>query len=68
MAEDSTRDGRRALADIDITKPNIARVYDYFVGGKDNFAVDRETAKKALKSWPTGPIAARENRGFSPGR
>src|SRR6266576_596146 len=49
---------------IDISRPHSARMYDYYLGGKDNFAVDRETAEKALKSWPTGPIAARENRGF----
>ena len=49
---------------IDISRPHPARMYDYYLGGKDNFAVDRETAKKALQSWPSGPIAARENRGF----
>ena len=27
---------------IDTTRPNIARVYDYLLGGKDNFAADRE--------------------------
>ena len=32
MREGSSRDYRQALADIDITKPNVARVYDYFVG------------------------------------
>ncbi|MGH3264356.1 MAG: SAM-dependent methyltransferase, partial [Trebonia sp.] len=49
---------------IDISMPHPARMYDYYLGGKDNFAIDRETAEAALKSWPTGPIAARENRGF----
>ena len=49
---------------IDISRPHSARMYDYYLGGKDNFAVDREIAQKALKSWPTGPVAARENRGF----
>jgi hypothetical protein len=39
-------------------------MYDYYLGGKDNFAIDRETAEAALKNWPSGPIAARENRGF----
>ena len=32
---------RIPLAKLDVTKPNIARVYDYFLGGKDNFAADR---------------------------
>jgi len=64
MAEGSTRDSRRALADIDITKPNIARVYDYFVGGKDNFAADREFAHKAMELAPKAPLAAQNNREF----
>jgi len=29
---------------FDTTKPNIARVWDYWLGGKDNFAADRELA------------------------
>jgi hypothetical protein len=32
---------------IDITKPSVARVYDAILGGKDNFAVDREVARQA---------------------
>ena len=39
-------------------------MYDYYLGGKDNVAIDRETAEAALKNWPSGPIAARGNRGF----
>ena len=27
---------------IDVTRPSVARVYDFWLGGKDNFAVDRE--------------------------
>src|ERR1700742_5131309 len=39
-------------------------MYDYFLGGKDNFAADRETAGKALEAWPAMRTAARENRAF----
>ena len=39
-------------------------MYDYFLGGKDNFAADRETANKALGAWPAMRTAARENRAF----
>jgi hypothetical protein len=39
-------------------------MYDYFLGGKNNFAVDRETAENALRSWGTVRTAARENRAF----
>jgi hypothetical protein len=39
-------------------------MYDYFLGGKDNFAADRYTAGKALEAWPAMRTAARENRAF----
>jgi SAM-dependent methyltransferase len=50
--------------EIDTTKPQAARMYDYFLGGKDNFAADRETAQALMKIVPTIRAAARENRGF----
>jgi hypothetical protein len=49
---------------IDTSRPHPARIYDYLLGGKDNFAADRETATVALESWPTARTAARENRAF----
>src|SRR4051812_9489005 len=49
---------------IDTTKPSIARVYDYMLGGKDNFAIDRHVAEIGLKITPDGPAAARANRAF----
>jgi hypothetical protein len=49
---------------IDTSKPHPARVYDYFLGGKDNFAADRATADALLKLVPNGRIIARENRAF----
>jgi S-adenosyl methyltransferase len=51
-------------AEIDTSKPHAARMYDYLLGGKDHFAVDRETAERAIKAIPTGRTAARENRSF----
>src|ERR1700724_2159941 len=57
------RDGP-APPGIDVTKPHPARIYDYFLGGKDNFAADRETAGQVLQTWPTVRTAARENRAF----
>ena len=59
-----TEERRRALADIDITKPNVARVYDYFVGGKDNFTADRDFANRAMELAPKAPLAALANREF----
>lgn len=49
---------------VDITRPSIARVYDYMLGGKDNFAVDREAAEMSLQITPDGPEAARSSRAF----
>ena len=57
-------DENGALPEIDITRPHPARIYDYLLGGKDNFAVDRETAERTLRAWPGLRTAARENRGF----
>ena len=54
----------RAGLEIDTTRPHSARMYDYLLGGKNNFAADRETAEKALRSWGTVRTAARENRAF----
>ena len=50
--------------EIDTTKPQAARMYDYYLGGKDNFAADRETAQALMKIVPTIRAAARENRAF----
>jgi S-adenosyl methyltransferase len=36
---------------FDPRTPSIARVYDYLLGGKDNFAADREVAEKLPSSW-----------------
>src|SRR3954465_9040625 len=49
---------------IDISKAHSARMYDYFLGGKNHFAADREAAEKALAAVPTARTGARENRAF----
>jgi hypothetical protein len=49
---------------FDTTRPHPARMYDYFLGGKDNFAADRETAEQVMQSWGSVRTAARENRAF----
>src|SRR5215469_5962699 len=49
---------------IDTSKPHSARMYDYYLGGKDHYAVDRETALRAMESWPAVRTAVRENREF----
>jgi hypothetical protein len=47
---------------IDIMKPSVARVYDAILGGKDNFAVDREVARQAIAAMGDGGDGARMNR------
>jgi hypothetical protein len=64
MADRNPQDSRHALADIDITRPNVARVYDYFIGGKDNFTADRDFAHRAMDAAPKAPLAALANREF----
>jgi len=49
---------------VDVTKPSIARVYDFMIGGKDNFAVDRMAAERALAIIPDAPEAGRACRAF----
>ncbi|MEW9527486.1 SAM-dependent methyltransferase [Microbispora sp. NPDC049125] len=51
-------------AGIDTSKPSISRVYDYYLDGKDNFAVDRQVAEMGLTIAPDAPAAARANRAF----
>jgi SAM-dependent methyltransferase len=51
-------------AGIDPTKPNVARVYDYLLGGKDNFAVDRELGEEILRMVPEARESGVANRGF----
>src|SRR6204780_4677780 len=51
-------------AEINASEPHSARVYDYFIGGNNHFAADRETAAKVLRHSPAAHIAARENRSF----
>jgi hypothetical protein len=52
------------VPEIDTSKPHPARMYDYYLGGKNHFAADRETAELGLAGWKSGRIAARENRAF----
>jgi S-adenosyl methyltransferase len=38
------------MPDFDTSVPHIARVYDYWLGGKDNFAADRELGERTLEA------------------
>jgi hypothetical protein len=43
---------------------HTARIYDYWLGGKDNFAADRAVGDAVTKAIPSTPLLARENRAF----
>jgi S-adenosyl methyltransferase len=44
--------------------PNVARIYDYMLGGKDNFPADRDAAEQILVAFPEARDGVRENRAF----
>jgi O-methyltransferase involved in polyketide biosynthesis len=49
---------------LDPSRPNIARVYNYWLGGSDNYAADREQAEQLLSIYPGIADAVRANRQF----
>jgi hypothetical protein len=49
---------------VDIHTPNPARIYDYMLGGKDNFAADRDAAEQIVRVFPESREGARRNREF----
>lgn len=50
--------------EVDLDKPNAARVYDYYLGGSHNFAVDRKMGDEAIAMWPELPQIMQANRAF----
>jgi hypothetical protein len=54
----------RKYRGFDTSKPNVARVYDVMLGGKDNFAADREFVAEVLRFAPLAPLGAMTNRRF----
>jgi hypothetical protein len=61
-AGDPLGDGK--FPEFDVSKPNVARVYDAMLGGKDNFAADREFVAEVLRFAPMAPLGAISNRQF----
>lgn len=49
---------------LGMDRASPARMYDYFLGGLHNFAVDRETAEQVLAVYPDAALLARANRAF----
>lgn len=67
MAETSprgTEPERRGIPGINTSVPHPARVYDYYLGGKDNFEADRVAAEAGLRAFPKTAESARAARAF----
>jgi hypothetical protein len=67
VAEDWLKEGAgdlEATAAIDTTVAHQARIYDYWLDGKDNFAVDREAAEQAIAAYPAILRGVRAQRAF----
>jgi hypothetical protein len=50
--------------ELHVEIPHSARVYDYFLGGKTNYPVDRSVAEQSLAAFPHARVGARQNRAF----
>jgi hypothetical protein len=57
-------DGTAGKTPFDTTVAHQARMYDYVLGGKDNYAADRAAVEAGLKAWPDMAYAMRANRAF----
>jgi len=53
-----------AASEIDTSKPHPARMYDAYLGGKDNYPVDREAVRQILRDFPEVRAIAVANRAF----
>ena len=63
-SESTVNGAGRVPRGIDTSVPHPARRYDYWLGGKDNFPADRESAEAIAAVFPTIRLAALENRRF----
>jgi hypothetical protein len=52
------------VRDLHTDRAHGARIYDYILGGKDNYAVDQAAAEAAKEVWPALPVHMRTNREF----
>jgi hypothetical protein len=58
------RHGRPKPPTIDVSVAHVARVYNYWLGGRDNFAADREAGDEAIRVYPDMYSSVRANRAF----
>jgi hypothetical protein len=66
VAEQRSSDPWDAAVDprLDTRVPQVARIYDYWLGGKDNFTADRSAGQETIAAFPGIRLSAQANRGF----
>ena len=64
MADREPDGSGAAPAGVDISTAHIARVYNYWLGGKDNYAPDREAAAHVIEAYPPIRVSVRAQRAF----
>jgi len=64
VTDQPVNDGGLVAHGIDTTRPSVARVYDYALGGKDNYESDRALYRQIMKIAPETPVWARANRAW----
>jgi hypothetical protein len=62
--EEAVADNEQVPPGLDVRRPNMARMYDYALGGKDNFAADRAAVEKLFQMSPENRYVPRANRRF----
>ncbi|WP_405163685.1 SAM-dependent methyltransferase [Nocardia sp. NBC_01499] len=51
-------------SDLNANEPHVARMYDYYLGGKDHYQVDADAAEMVMEKLPDVRVAAQANRAF----
>jgi len=64
MSDHDVPDHGNEAPSFDTSVAHVARVYDYWLGGKDNFAADRAAGDQAISAFPDIALSARSNRAF----
>ena len=62
--QSTAADDDREPPAVDTSVAHIARVYDYWLGGKNHFAADREAGDEAVRAYPDMYMSVRQNRAF----
>jgi S-adenosyl methyltransferase len=64
VTDSSSAPAAQPAPKIDTTVPHSARIWNYWLGGKDNYAVDREAGDQFLSTFPDIAVVARATRAF----